>query len=943
MPVPLSFNVESIAEVKLQFLRCIEIPRGERRDRWLGQLSCRSPEIAEEVRGLLESESKPGLIDQVFDLEPTDADDEPTVAIGSGLGNEERQIAGIPETISIQGFHLIDQVGEGGMGAVFRAEQFEPLCRTVAIKVVRPGLNSEQILGRFDRERQTLAIMDHPAIATVFDAGTTDQGQPYFAMEFVEGHAITCFCNDSNYGIPERLRLFVEVCDGVQHAHQKGIIHRDLKPNNVLVAATDGRPAVKIIDFGIAKVAKKQTADETQHTLDSAVIGTPIYMSPEQADASYRDIDTRSDVYSLGIILYELLVGVTPLDRDLVRNMSAAELQKQICEVHPLRPSMRRDSLFSGRQSRDLDWIVMRAIEKDRNRRYPSAGALAEDVQRYLVGDAVVACPPSMRYRFRIYSSKNRGLLASLGAVLFAMLIGTGVSIWFAISANEARGDADALRLVAEAQRQEAEAARQVALEAKAATKRSLQQSREDFSLAMKSLDRIVREVASPQFAELEGANSIQETIFSEAFAFYENFTQNHDKDPYARMQQAKSHSDVAFLYERTGHPKKQRVAIDQAISILAGLTKEFPGNPEYADRLTLPLFQRSHATWRTAEERLSDAEWALRLAKHANWIRPTDNSDWLALLHVKVAENLDQTSPRCVELIRQSIEIASNADRPVPPDAYRHLAMANSDKGNVDEADRYYRKAAAGFDQLAGMVDPQEAYIQSWLAVTMKEANAKLLESSGRFGNAESLYKEACDRIRKVYTIYRHDLMVRRVLQHTHTSLAEFLDRRDRRADADLLLADLVAQFPDSADAHLAKAKGHSRRSEPEKAIQEYAKAVDLASNDPMMNLHYARSILNEAPKHLRDLDRAISHAKLVVSMKPYDLESLNVLTSLALESPGGFELAKQTNLRALRIQPASPRNSWADKLQEEIENREEFGNGRDANSSAPDRSQSN
>jgi eukaryotic-like serine/threonine-protein kinase len=335
-------------------------------------------------------------------------------------------------------YKLLQQIGEGGMGVVWMAEQTIPMQRKVALKIVRPGMDSEQVLARFDAERQALALMDHPNIAKVHDAGATPEGRPYFAMELVKGQSITQYCDQHRLTPRQRLELFVPVCQAVQHAHQKGIIHRDLKPSNVLVAPYDGRPVVKVIDFGVAKAAGPRLTDKTLFTEFGAVVGTLEYMSPEQAELNNQDIDTRSDIYSLGVLLYELLTGSTPLEKKRLKQAAMLELLRLIRQEEPPKPSTRLSSTdelpsISAQRQMDpakltklvrgeLDWIVMKALEKDRNRRYETANALAMDVQRYLADEPVLACPPSAGYRLRKFARRNKRALAT-GALLGVMLL----------------------------------------------------------------------------------------------------------------------------------------------------------------------------------------------------------------------------------------------------------------------------------------------------------------------------------------------------------------------------------------------------------------------------------------------------------------------------------------------------------------------------------------
>jgi serine/threonine protein kinase len=368
-------------------------------------------------------------------------------------------------------YKLLQKIGEGGCGVVYMAEQEEPVRRRVALKVIKLGMDTKNVIARFEAERQALALMDHPNIARVLDAGATETGRPYFVMELVRGIKITDYCDQNNLDTARRLDLFIQICHAIQHAHQKGVIHRDIKPSNILVTLHDGVPVPKVIDFGIAKAIEGRLTDQTLFTAYEQIIGTPAYMSPEQAEMSGLDVDTRSDIYSLGVLLYELLTGRTPFDAKELMKSGLDEMRRTLREKEPQRPST-MVTTFQGPELTtmaaqrhaepfklisslrgDLDWIVMKTLEKDRRRRYETVNGLAMDVQRYLSSEPVVARPPSRLYRFQKLVHRNRIVFAAGLAVAVALVLGLGISTRLFFMEKAARQRAVAAEQQAEAAR----------------------------------------------------------------------------------------------------------------------------------------------------------------------------------------------------------------------------------------------------------------------------------------------------------------------------------------------------------------------------------------------------------------------------------------------------------------------------------------------------------
>ncbi len=420
MALPLTDMSQPLA-AEIIMEEALDIPGLAERADYLAAACGGDPLLREEVESLIAAH----LADDSFMTTPAEA-----------LWREARREG---EGDMIGRYKLLQQIGEGGFGTVFLAEQSAPMKRQVALKVIKPGMDSREIIARFEAERQVLALMDHPHIAKVHDAGTTEGGRPYFVMELVKGEPITNYCTEKNLDTKERLELFIDVCAAVQHAHQKGIIHRDLKPSNILVSPHEGSPLVKVIDFGIAKAIGVELTENTIFTQFGRMIGTPQYMSPEQAGLNTLDVDTRSDIYSLGVILYEVLTGTTPLDGKQLRNADYGEMQRLIREVTPPKPSTKLAESFATPKASnifrpgvsprilrgDLDWIVLKALEKDPARRYDSAGAMAEDLLRFLQHKPIEARPPSMAYAMMRFTRRYRGPVFAASTLLIALILGT--------------------------------------------------------------------------------------------------------------------------------------------------------------------------------------------------------------------------------------------------------------------------------------------------------------------------------------------------------------------------------------------------------------------------------------------------------------------------------------------------------------------------------------
>jgi serine/threonine protein kinase/tetratricopeptide (TPR) repeat protein len=479
---PMSSRESEAARI---FLDAVEHPEDSQRADFIRDAAAGDQLLLQRVDALLKAHGEPNQMLDGNRLAPTVDAPQPAEEPGTLIGP----------------YKLLEQIGEGGMGLVFMAEQTRPVRRKVALKVLKPGLDTRQVVARFEAERQALALMDHPNIAKIHDGGATAGGRPYFVMELVRGVAITEFCDQRRLTTRQRLELFMLVCQAAQHAHQKGIIHRDLKPSNVLVTLHDTVAVPKVIDFGIAKATTGPLTERTLFTHFAQMVGTPLYMSPEQAEMNGLDVDTRSDVYSLGVLLYELLTGTTPFASEKLKKAGLDEMRRLIREEEPPTPSQRLHTLdaqacstVSERRGVDgrrlgqllrgeLDWIAMRALEKDRERRYESASAFAADVQRYLADEAVAACPPSAGYRLRKYVRRNRRALVIAGTFAAVLVAATAVSTWQAVVARDAQHQAerDRDRAMSAESQAKTEQARAQAAEAHAATEAAIARAVNDF------------------------------------------------------------------------------------------------------------------------------------------------------------------------------------------------------------------------------------------------------------------------------------------------------------------------------------------------------------------------------------------------------------------------------------------------------------------------------
>jgi serine/threonine protein kinase len=583
-------------EGKSIFGQALVIESAEERAAYLEKACAGDATLRAEVEGLLAAlEGAGDFLKHPAEAPVVTVDSEPGAIVGergaSAPGESPQAHTSSPETVGshIGPYKLVQQLGEGGMGAVWVAEQAEPVKRRVALKLIKPGMDSAQVLRRFEAERQALALMDHTHIARVFDAGTTASGRPYFVMELVKGVPITKYCDELHLPIRDRLALFMPVCQAIQHAHQKGIIHRDIKPSNVLVCMQDGKPVAKVIDFGVAKALHQKLTEQSLYTEIGQIVGTLEYMSPEQAELSALDIDTRADVYALGVLLYELLTGTTPLDRKRLKSAAMLEMLRIIREEEPPRPSTRltdsKESLPSLAAMRrteprqltkvvrgELDWIVMKCLDKDRTRRYETASALARDVERYLQDEAVEACPPSSGYRLRKLARKHRRLLTTAAIFLLFLIVGVVVSSWLAVRARQAEN-------LAEGRLKEVMAEQEKTKQALAAESRARKQTHA-------ALDAMTDDVVEKLFARQPQLGENEKAFLRRVLGFYETFAADKSQKEEARFAAAEGQFRVAQVRAFLGETSAAMAGYRAAIPLLEKLAADFPTVSAYRQTL---------------------------------------------------------------------------------------------------------------------------------------------------------------------------------------------------------------------------------------------------------------------------------------------------------------------------------------------------------------------
>jgi serine/threonine protein kinase/tetratricopeptide (TPR) repeat protein len=802
-------------------------------------------------------------------------------------------------------YKLLQELGEGGMGTVWMAEQTQPVQRKVALKIIKPGMDSRQVIARFEAERQALALMDHPNIATVLDGGTTDSGRPYFVMELVKGVPITKFCDEQRLTPRQRLELFVPVCQAVQHAHQKGIIHRDLKPSNVLVCLYDGRPVPKVIDFGVAKAAGQKLTERTMFTEIGQVVGTLDYMSPEQAELNQLDIDTRSDIYSLGVLLYELLTGSTPLDKKRLKEAAFMEVLRVIREQEPTKPSTKLSTaeglptLAANRGTEpakltrlvrgELDWIVMKALEKDRNRRYETANGFAMDVQRYLADEPVQACPPSMGYRLRKFARRNKGVLTGVVAIAASIVLGLSVTIVLLVThAREMKEEHD--HTTKEYNRAEL---------ALVQAKGNLERADQNLAVALEALDDVYMQDVEDRIIRGRRMTKAERASLEKGLQFYERFAQQNSGHAQVERVTARAYRRAGFLrldlkdwtqaqdyfakaiavFEKWADPSRGSVEdqVELARSCY-GMTLSLRRAEKHHD--AAPICQRAIALWEKLSADLHLPNHRVELG-HCLW-------------ELGQIMSSDQQHDKAEKTLREAVRLFEALAAKYPNEPFYRQEVGYSHRGLGDilrtaglnrQASESYKKAALAYKSLATQA-PGNAFYRYEMGLSTYLFACSLRDTRPQQEAEDAYSQEAAEAYRQSLTIYENlvaefpdNLQRRQGLATIYEALIQLLTRAGQRQHAQEVhrravkfYEKLAAARPDeSVAAHALVEHLHSlgRTEEAEKVCRQAIESLEkLAAANPKVSEH--REELARHYRYLQQWDKAIDACTEAIKLQP-------------------------------------------------------------------------
>jgi eukaryotic-like serine/threonine-protein kinase len=772
-------------------------------------------------------------------------------------------------------YKILEKVGEGGFGVVYVAEQKEPVKRRVALKIIKLGMDTRQVVARFEAERQALALMDHPNIAKVLDAGATDTGRPYFVMELVRGIKITEYCDQNKLSIRERLDLFIQVCHAIQHAHQKGIIHRDIKPSNILVTLHDGVPVPKVIDFGIAKATQQELTDKTLYTQLQQFVGTPAYMSPEQAEMSGLDIDTRSDIYSLGVLLYELLTGRTPFDAKELMSLGIDAMRKTIREKEPVKPSTKvatmegeELSTTAARHSAeapklisllrgDLDWIVMKCLEKDRTRRYETANGLAMEIKRYLSNETVVARPPSSAYRFQKLVRRNKLAFTAAGAVAVALLLGIVVSTWQAVRATHAMKKA------------QVESARN--------------EQTGQFLLDMLN--------SAGQLAMLGRDTTLLREMMDQAEA---RMSKDLADNP---AVEAKLRGQLGWTYYQLGEYSRAEDSLRRAVELRRNGLEKDNTNQDWQNGLGKTLHILGLILWH--EGKLSEAESCQResLAIYRKLFGDESKEATDPLTDLALVLRSQGKYAEAEEMFRESLatrqKLLGNGNEQV---GWSLFGVGNTllFEGRFAEAENFVRKAQVVMQNLYGPKHPNVALTLGFLGAILRE--------EGKLTEAESSLREAVVMQKELLPKNHADTILVVVI------LAGVLDQEGKLDEAVALYRQAADAGDGFAQASLGRlyASGRGAPKDLAEAAKWYRQAIekfrlDADNGRAISMIELARLLATCDVAELRDGPRAVTYGEKVVAVTGRKTPDALAALAAAYAETGQFDKAVATQKEAI------------------------------------------